>query len=137
MSFDDWMELVYPDHRERVAREFNVLRERDSYDVEYMLLTPSGEYEWGHSRCALREVHPDGRIVVFGTWQKIDAPKSEEMKVAQTRINSLLYHQLSVTDTLSHFVKTGDMEQSINEVLKDVMVYFKACRVYRVRLNDD
>lgn len=41
MSFDDWMELVYPDHRERVAREFNVLRERDSYDVEYMLLTPS------------------------------------------------------------------------------------------------
>lgn len=43
-----------------------------------MLLTPSGEYEWGHSRCALREVHPDGRIVVFGTWQKIDAPKSEE-----------------------------------------------------------
>ena len=137
MSFDDWMELVYPDHRERVAREFNVLRERDSYDVEYMLLTPSGEYEWGHSRCALREVHPDGRIVVFGTWQKIDAPKSEEMKVAQTRINSLLYHQLSVTDTLSHFVKTGDMEQSINEVLKDVMVYFKACRVYIVRLNDD
>lgn len=137
MSFDEWAEMVHPDHRERVAREFNVLRERDSYDVEYLLRMHDGEYVWGHSRCALREVHTDGRIVVFGTWQKIDAPKSEEMKEARTRINSLLYHQLSVTDTLAHFVKTGDINQSINEVLKDVLQYFKASRVYLVKLNND
>lgn len=59
MSFEDWGKLVHPDCSKRVMREFYVLCERDSYDVEYRLRLPNGEYEWGHSRCALREVHPD------------------------------------------------------------------------------
>ena len=129
MSFDELSEKIHPDQRQVVMREFEELSNSDSYDVVCRLLTQDG-YQWGHSRCALREVHPDGRIVVFGTWQKVNTPADDELKLARQRINSLLYHQMTVSSSLSKFIKSGNLERAVHNVLDDVRRYFKADRVF-------
>lgn len=62
MSFEDWGKLVHPDCSKRVMREFYVLCERDSYDVEYRLRLPNGEYD-----CHIYDRHGNfnGHMVIY------------------------------------------------------------------------
>lgn len=134
MTFKEFFAKVHPDDRERLEREFEVLRDSEAYDTEYAILTKYG-YLWGHARCAIREVQEDGNIIIVGTWQSMDAPKSKALKSAKNKIKSLLSHHLTVSTTLSGFMKTKDINATIEKALCDIMDYFQAGRAYFVHYD--
>ena len=127
MTFDQFFQSIREDYREHITQAFESLGMSSEYDVTYPLHSLWGEL-WGHAHVIRRETTPDGHLFVYGFWQHVEPP-AEERQRAERRINSLLYHQLSVAQSLTHFLKSANDDEVIYSVLDDVLHYYHAGRV--------
>ena len=127
MNFEQFAAVVREDYRQQVLQTFESLGSSGEYDVVYPVQSVYGEL-WGHARTTRRETTPDGHQLVYGLWQRVDPPHEEQLK-AERRINSLLYHQLTVSQSLAQFLQKGNSDEAVYGVLTDVLHYFDAGRV--------
>jgi PAS domain S-box-containing protein len=57
-----WLEMVHPDHRERVREGWSRSHaQKRTHEAEYLLRAPNGEYRWTHVR-AVPVLDPDGTV---------------------------------------------------------------------------
>ncbi len=84
---ESWSDLLHPDDKERVLKEFNETISdytgKKTYDVEYRLLTKSGGYRW-YRAVGKPTRRPDGTPVTYvGVFLDITDQKDMMSKLAQ------------------------------------------------------
>ena len=87
IHYADFTNLLHPDDQEKAM---NAMRQHlegkaDKYDVEYRILTRSGEYKWCHDIGAVTEKDPNGKPTkVTGLVLDIDERKKAESKLQES-----------------------------------------------------
>ncbi|WP_367356491.1 histidine kinase N-terminal 7TM domain-containing protein [Mesotoga sp.] len=117
ISFQKWKEFVHPEDLlpslEEMERCYN--GEKDYFDIEYRMLSKSGEWVWVHDRGEAAERDKNGKAKrILGTHIDISPTKQieEALRESQER-----YRKLATTDML-----TGVMNRySLSELLRAEM----------------
>ncbi len=86
---ESWSDLLHPDDKERVLKEFNeVIADysgKKTYDVEYRLLTKNGNYRW-YRAVGKPTRRPDGSPITYvGVFLDITEQKDMLNRLAQQR----------------------------------------------------
>ncbi len=136
LSFMDFGRMIREDYRGRITREFLAITEVEVYEQTFPIHTAAGVI-WVHSRMGFKEITPDGHLKVFGILQRVTEPVNKEDKDRMCHINNLLYRQNSISHSLSHFLKDESVASGIYEILKDILDFFRAGRVYIFEYNEN
>lgn len=131
LSFEQFMSLVHPDHRDRIEHSFFILQQFDTYDETFPIMTPQG-YWWIHSQAKQQEMDKDGNFYVFGYAQYFNENYFAKQKQLDTRqqIDDLLKKHNSISKSLLAFLKNTDTRHVIVKILNDILQQFKGDRVY-------
>jgi two-component system sensor kinase FixL len=115
-------QLVHPDDRERVLREWQrAIGETGRFDVEYRLLRPDGTVRDVHSLAQVT-TGPDGEsLVVTGTMHDISERKRSEEETRQTQEKLTHVSRLSTMGEMA----TG-LAHEINQPLTAIATYAQA-----------
>lgn len=136
ISFDFFLSLVHPEHRERILYSFFILQQFDTYNETFPIMTPQG-YWWIHSEAGEQEEDENGDVQVFGFAQYFkgeDIDKIEE-RVSKTQLNDLLRKHNSISKSLLSFLKNTDTHHVITKILNEIMQQFEGDRVYIFEYN--
>lgn len=121
-----WESWLHPEDRERVLRAVRAhVEHRVPYDVEYRLLTKSGEYRWFSARGqAIWDDH--GQVLrMAGSIQDITGRKETERR----QLAALQY--LDAMNQISQVMaQTMDLEQIMQEVVNNIFTIFDCDRAW-------
>ena len=84
-NYKDWMEVVHPDDRQRVAESFHEKTMEGKFDEEFRIVRPDGSIAWIRGRC-YPVCSEDGALHVIGVAQDItDRKLAQELAQSHSR----------------------------------------------------
>ncbi len=84
-NYKDWMEVVHPGDRQRVAESFHVKTMEGKFDEEFRIVRPDGSIAWIRGRC-YSVCSEDGALHVIGVAQDItDRKLAQELAQSHSR----------------------------------------------------
>ena len=84
----------------------------------------------------MEEENEEGQLIATGYGQRIESPETQGYQCAwNQRINNLLYCQNSIANSLLKLLSNDTGDELFEEMLADILYFFKGARVYIVRYN--
>ena len=113
------LDLAHPEDRDRLEAGLRqTLAGRESFDLDYRLVQPSGSVRWVNERATV-EISADGRAIgLRGTCQDITEHKWEALQ-AQATLLGLLNRVTAAANEAS------DLEEALTRCIKDVASQFE------------
>lgn len=137
ISFYAFAGLIHEDYRDRITREFASIKDFDVYEQIFPVYSTQGVV-WVRSRSEEKWISEDGHLTSFGVMEIVDMPDNDEKnKAILEQLNSLLLRQHSISHSLHHLLKDESLSETIPQILKDILDFFQADRVYIVEYNAD
>lgn len=136
VAFEEVHSLIREDYRHRLIREFFSIVRLNRYDQTFPVVVNNKEI-WVHSRLGFVEDGPDAETTAFGYVQCVADPTLNLTSETLNRINEQLSRQNSISHSLSHFVQDANPSPGINNILKDILQFFKGGRVYIFEYDED
>ena len=95
-----------------------------------------GNVFWIHCALSMEEENEEGQLIATGYGQRIESPETQGYQCAwNQRINNLLYCQNSIANSLLKLLSNDTGDELFEEMLADILYFFKGARVYIVRYN--
>lgn len=135
-SFSEIANLVREDYRLRIVREFHLKEAPDFFEQTFPFRI-DGRDVWVTSRFDKRQVAPNGHTLAYGIIQLSEAPVGDQEGKVLRHVNSLLYRQNSICQSLLRFLNDEDISGGIYEILTDVLDFFRGGRVYIFKYDED
>ena len=109
-NYRDWMEVVHPDDRERVAESFHVKTMEGKFDEEFRIVRPDGSIAWIRGRC-YPVCSENGALHVIGVAQDItDRKLAQELAQNHSRA---MEQQAQLLDLANDAIIDRDSESHI------------------------
>lgn len=130
-TFGYFIDLIHPDHRERILHSFFILQQFDTYDEIFPILTPNG-YLWVHSKFGQEETDKDGNVRILGYVQYLSEDKLDiiTQRTPRKQLSNLLCRHNSISRSLLAFLKNSDTNEVISKTLNDILQQFQGDRAY-------
>jgi PAS domain S-box-containing protein len=108
LSFQDWMEMIHPDDRERMKEYFfnDVLGNKKNFENEYRILNPeSGQTRWVYDKAELLLDEAGNPEKLLGTIQDITRDKkiTSELKESQETLENIFNSSTPICIVNSNF----------------------------------
>lgn len=133
--FSLFNDMIREDYRDRVIYELFSIKEGDTHELTFPLLTKFGLI-WARTRYRVKEKQGDTNIKVLGTFQVIEDQEQKKTKDATIyRLNNLLHQQSSISESLFSFLQNDDIVDTVNKTLHDLLVQFNADRCFIMKYN--
>lgn len=138
ISFKEFDLFIREDYRERISAEFHSISNNEYFEQIFPILSPRYGQVWVLSKMGSKQQNQEGSICAMGYLQCMDNPESTDKgKIAVQKVNDLLYHQSSITQSLLSFLRDDDLTDVINKILNDLLIHFNAGRAYINEFNED
>ncbi len=109
-NYKDWMEVVHPDDRQRVAESFHIKTMAGKFDEEFRIVRPDGSIAWIRGRC-YPVCSEDGALHVIGVAQDItDRKLAQELAQSHSRA---MEEQAQLLDLANDAIIARDSESRI------------------------
>lgn len=130
LSSDDFCQMVHKDHRGWLEHKFGDTPTGTNCKERLLIRTVYG-FQPIIFCIARKETDGNGTPIIWGYIKQLDA-EDEERTVSQVQqqMNKLLYQQNAMSRSLLSLAKTKNIDDVINEILKDVQIQFDSDRVY-------
>lgn len=129
ISFADFQNLICEEYRERILAEFRSFKALDIYEQVFPIRTKYG-ITWVNSKVGEKSIAEDGSVRVLGLLQCISRQKMNIHENTFQQLNSLLYRQNSISQSLLEFLQTEDTTEIIHKILSDILTEFDGDRTY-------
>ena len=130
ISFEDFHKLVCEDYRSEDFTEFRSSIIKDFYERVFPVHSKQGVV-WGRARLGGSEINPvtKEKLSSYGSFQLIDDPgRSPDSDFHN--VNNLLSHQKSISQSLLRFLEDENVENCVDNILKDILKHYQAERAY-------
>lgn len=135
IDFDDFHYKIRADHRARLKEEFLSLTNIEIYEQMFPIQAKDGEI-WVYSKIKFNKPDEEGHRNIIGYLQYIDSPAENiNDNIDFFHVNSLLYQQSCISQSLLSFLQSDDITQTINQILGDLLKQFKGDRAYIIEID--
>lgn len=135
ISFNDFHDRIRPDHRARLKQEFQSYTQIETFEQMFPLRAREGE-RWVYSKIKFSAPDEEGRRDIIGYLQCIDSPAAHiSANPEYLHVNSLLYQQSSISQSLLAFLQSDNISQIIHQILADLLKQFKGDRAYIIEID--
>ena len=132
LDIDELMSTVRQDYRKRITDEFTSIPRKGVFEQT----SGRGNVFWIHCALSMEEENEEGQLIATGYGQRIESPETQGYQCAwNQRINNLLYCQNSIANSLLKLLSNDTGDELFEEMLADILYFFKGARVYIVRYN--
>ena len=136
IPFEEFREKIHEDYREVPDEKLFSCPEGKACKLRLLMNTV-------HGPCRVifciagKEKDADGNSVFWGYLKQPVSGEEDRIveQQVQQKMNNLLYQQNAISRSLLSLAKTGNMDEVINKILKDVLVQFESERVYIFEFN--
>lgn len=136
VSFEYFLSLIHPDHRERIIHSFFILQQFETYNETFPVLTPDG-YLWIHTKAGQEDTDEEGTPYIFGYSEYLEESKFDiiSRENSELQIKDLLSKHNSISKSLLNFLEKSNTDQVIIKILNNILQQFKGDRVYIFEYN--
>ncbi len=136
LDIDELMSTVRQDYRKRITDEFTSIPRKGVFEQTFPVTSGRGNVFWIHCALSMEEENEEGQLIATGYGQRIESPETQGYQCAwNQRINNLLYCQNSIANSLLKLLSNDTGDELFEEMLADILYFFKGARVYIVRYN--
>lgn len=136
LDIDELMSTVRQDYRKRITDEFTSIPQKGVFEQTFPVTSGRGNVFWIHCALSMEEENEEGQLIATGYGQRIESPETQGYQCAwNQRINNLLYCQNSIANSLLKLLSNDTGDELFEEMLADILYFFKGARVYIVRYN--
>ena len=136
LDIDELMSTVRQDYRKRITDEFTSIPRKGVFEQTFPVTSGRGNVFWIHCALSMEEENEEGQLIATGYGQRIESPEIQGYQCAwNQRINNLLYCQNSIANSLLKLLSNDTGDELFEEMLADILYFFKGARVYIVRYN--
>ena len=129
----EWLDI---DDRKRITDEFTSIPRKGVFEQTFPVTSGRGNVFWIHCALSMEEENEEGQLIATGYGQRIESPETQGYQCAwNQRINNLLYCQNSIANSLLKLLSNDTGDELFEEMLADILYFFKGARVYIVRYN--
>lgn len=136
LDIDELMSTVRQDYRKRITDEFTSIPRKGVFEQTFPVTSGRGNVFWIHCALSMEEENEEGQLIATGYGKRIESPETQGYQCAwNQRINNLLYCQNSIANSLLKLLSNDTGDELFEEMLADILYFFKGARVYIVRYN--
>lgn len=130
IEFEDFYSLVHEDHRDQLKTVSQTLKNQRTYEQIFPLYTKYG-ITWVLSKMEFNKNAGQDNPKSFGYIRCLDEIEVTEKKLStRDELNKLLYRQISISHSLFSFLQTDDISETVQKILKDILMQFNGDRTY-------
>lgn len=133
LSFDVFLDQIYPDDREHVASSIKAcLGEKKSYDIIHRYVWPDGSVRWMEEKGDI-ELDSSGQpVCMLGMVQDVTERKKLEESLAEQKMLLALLH-----NAMARFMVTSDLNEVSHFLLEGLLEITKSEFGMLVRMGDE
>ena len=130
IEFKDLHNLVHEDYRDKLKEASMTLKNQRTYELIFPLYTKYG-ITWVLSKMEFNKNIEQDNLKSFGYIRCLDDIEVNEKKLStRDELNKLLYRQISISHSLFSFLQTDDISETVQKILKDILMQFNGDRTY-------
>lgn len=130
IEFKDLHNLVHEDYRDKLREASLTLKNQRAYELIFPLYTKYG-ITWVLSKMEFSKNTEQDNLKSFGYIRCLNDIEVNEKKLStRDELNKLLYRQISISHSLFSFLQTDDISETVQKILKDILMQFNGDRTY-------
>ncbi|WP_455585451.1 sensor histidine kinase [Bacteroides sp.] len=133
IGFEEFHYLVREDYRDKLKGLREAFKSRHTYEQVFPLYTKYG-ITWVLSKMEFNKNNEYENLKPFGYIRCLDDIEINEKKLStKDLLNQLIYRQISISRSLFSFLQTDDISDTIQKILKNILLQFNGDRIYIFR----
>ena len=134
IPLETFHQMIRADFRERIAKDFKIVRELYNYDKVLPLMCENKEV-WVRIKIIEQNIEKKEYTGSIQITPSLDI--NSEKDAAYLRTNNLIYQLNSISHILLSFFQTNDTDEVVHKIFDDILKLFKAGRAYIIEYDWD